>query len=135
MEALVQADETGCGLACVAMLAGTSYPSVRTLAANLGISPAEEALWSDTTYVRRLLPHYGLHPYSETVATSLADGGWWVSVVNPARVKGFAQSQLTRNKNDHIDAKLLAVFAQRSVFWSSHSGHSLCRISQGMLNG
>lgn len=52
--------------------------------------------------------------YSEAVATTLADAGWWVSVVNPARVKGFAQSQLTRNKTDRIDAKLLAVFAQRS---------------------
>lgn len=53
-------------------------------------------------------------PYSERVATALADSGWRVSVVNPARVKGFAQSQLTRNKNDRIDAKLLAIFAQRA---------------------
>ena len=52
-------------------------------------------------------------PYSEGVATALADAGWRVSVVNPARVKGFAQSQLTRNKNDRIDAKLVAIFAQR----------------------
>lgn len=51
-------------------------------------------------------------PYSERVATALADSGWRVSVVNPARVKGFAQSQLTRNKNDRIDAKLLAIFAE-----------------------
>jgi len=47
------------------------------------------------------------------VAIYLADAGWRVSVVNPARVKGFAQSQLTRNKNDRIDAKLLAAFARR----------------------
>lgn len=51
-------------------------------------------------------------PYSEAVATALADAGWQVSVVNPARVKGFAQSQLSRNKTDRADAKLLAVFAQ-----------------------
>jgi transposase len=51
-------------------------------------------------------------PYSEAAATALADGGWRVSVVNPARVKGFAQSQLSRNKTDKADAKLLAIFAQ-----------------------
>lgn len=53
-------------------------------------------------------------PYSEAVAIVLADAGWRVSVVNPARVKGFAQSQLSRNKTDKADARLLAVFA-RSV--------------------
>lgn len=52
--------------------------------------------------------------YSEAAATALADAGWRVSVVNPARVKGFAQSQLSRNKTDKADAKLLASFAQRS---------------------
>ncbi|MEQ3638093.1 MAG: transposase [Thalassolituus sp.] len=30
-------------------------------------------------------------PYSEGVATMLADAGWAVSVVNPARITGFAQ--------------------------------------------
>lgn len=34
--------------------------------------------------------------------------------MNPARVKGFAQSQLSRNKTDKADAKLLATFAQRA---------------------
>ncbi len=53
-------------------------------------------------------------PYSEAAATALADAGWRVSVVNPARVKGFAQSQLSRNKTDKADAKLLALFAQRA---------------------
>lgn len=68
-------------------------------------------------------------PYSEAVATVLADAGWRVSVVNPARVKGFAQSQLSRNKTDKADARLLAVFA-RSVElerWSppSHAQRAL----------
>jgi transposase len=61
-------------------------------------------------------------PYSEAAATALADAaadaaadaGWRVSVVNPARVKGFAQSQLSRNKTDKADAKLLSVFAQHA---------------------
>ena len=49
-------------------------------------------------------------PYSEAVACALSDAGWSVSVVNPARVKGFAQSELTRNKTDRADAALLARF-------------------------
>lgn len=50
-------------------------------------------------------------PYSEPAALALIDMGMTVSVVNPARVKGFAQSQLVRNKNDRVDAALLARFA------------------------
>lgn len=49
-------------------------------------------------------------PYSESLATTLAGQGWTVSVVNPARIKGFAQSELSRNKTDAIDAALLARF-------------------------
>lgn len=49
-------------------------------------------------------------PYSEGLATALVAGGWQVSVVNPARIKGFAQSELTRNKTDRADAALLARF-------------------------
>jgi transposase len=49
-------------------------------------------------------------PYSEAPACALADAGFVVSVVNPLRIKGFAQSQLVRNKNDQADAYLLAQF-------------------------
>ena len=58
-------------------------------------------------------------PYSEALATALAVGGWAVSVVNPARVKGFAQGELSRNKTDRADAKLLARFcaAMRPALW------------------
>ena len=49
-------------------------------------------------------------PYSEAPATALFDAGWSVSVVNPARVKGFAQGELVRNKTDRSDATLLARF-------------------------
>jgi transposase len=51
-------------------------------------------------------------PYSEVPATTLADGGWPVSVVNPLRVKGYSQSQLQRNKTDSADAALLAQFCK-----------------------
>ena len=49
-------------------------------------------------------------PYSEALAVWLSDQSWWVSVVNPARIKGFAQSELARNKTDKADAALLARF-------------------------
>jgi len=49
-------------------------------------------------------------PYSEACATALADAGWVVAVVNPARVKGFAQGEMQRNKTDRTDASLLARF-------------------------
>lgn len=49
-------------------------------------------------------------PYSEALAVWLSDAGWLLSVVNPARVKGFAQSELTRNKTDKADAGLLTRF-------------------------
>jgi transposase len=50
--------------------------------------------------------------YSEALAIALVDAGWCVSVVNPARIKGFAQSELVRNKTDRADAALLARFGQ-----------------------
>ena len=48
--------------------------------------------------------------YPESLATALVAGGWAVSVVNPARIKGFGQGELVRNKTDQGDAALLARF-------------------------
>jgi transposase len=62
-------------------------------------------------------------PYGEAAATALSDAGWYVSVVNPARVKGFAQGEMARNKTDQADAALLARFAQamRPEAWTPPS--------------
>ena len=60
LQAVVQEQPTGCGLACVAMLAGQGYQAVRTTAAGLGITADDDALYSDTAYMRRLLAHYGI---------------------------------------------------------------------------
>jgi transposase len=38
-----------------------------------------------------------------------------VSVVNPAKIKGFAQSELRRSKTDKIDAKIIARFCRSHV--------------------
>ena len=51
--------------------------------------------------------------YGEELATYLHDAGHTVSVVNPARVKGFAQSELLRLKNDKVDAGVIARFCDK----------------------
>lgn len=50
--------------------------------------------------------------YWEEVAEALDAAGYRVSVVNPARIKGFAQSQLRREKNDPLDSLVIAQFCQ-----------------------
>src|SRR5579859_1014725 len=51
-------------------------------------------------------------PYSEAVAEYLFARGYTVSVVNPARIKGYAQSQMRRNKTDQLDAAVIADFCR-----------------------
>lgn len=48
--------------------------------------------------------------YGEDLATYLHEAGHIVSVVNPARIKGFAQSEMMRTKTDKLDAALIARF-------------------------
>jgi transposase len=48
--------------------------------------------------------------YGEDLAIYLHETGHSVSIVNPARIKGFAQSELIRTKTDKIDAGLIARF-------------------------
>jgi len=50
--------------------------------------------------------------WSEQVAMSLIDAGCVVSIVNPARIKAFAQSELVRTKTDRVDAALIARFCR-----------------------
>jgi transposase len=48
--------------------------------------------------------------YGEDLAIYLHEAGHVVSVVNPARIKGFAQSELIRTKTDKVDAGIIARF-------------------------
>jgi transposase len=48
--------------------------------------------------------------YGEDLAVYLHEAGHRVSIVNPARIKGFGQSELIRTKTDKIDAALIARF-------------------------
>jgi transposase len=57
--------------------------------------------------------------YGEALAERLFDAGLSVSVVNPARIKGFAQGELLRTKTDKADASLIARFcaAMQPALW------------------
>lgn len=57
--------------------------------------------------------------YGEALGEYLHNRGFVVSIVNPARIKGFAQSELIRTKTDKADAGLIARFcaAMRPTAW------------------
>jgi transposase len=48
--------------------------------------------------------------YWERLAEDLADHGFAVSVLNPARIKGYAAALGARNKTDEVDARVIAEF-------------------------
>lgn len=50
--------------------------------------------------------------YGEALALFLHQAGQRVSVVNPAAIKAFAGSRLSRTKTDRVDAELIARFTQ-----------------------
>jgi transposase len=58
--------------------------------------------------------------YGEALATYLHGTGHTVSVVNPAQIKAYAQSRLSRVKTDKADATLIAQFCaeRRPPRWS-----------------
>jgi transposase len=57
--------------------------------------------------------------YGDALAEFLYDVGYQVSIVNPARIKGFAKSELLRTKTDSVDAALIARFcaAIKPALW------------------
>jgi transposase len=50
--------------------------------------------------------------YWEELAEHMHQAGYEVSVVNPARIKGYAMSQMRRSKTDPIDAAVIADFCR-----------------------
>lgn len=58
MKPVIQLDRTGCGIASVAALAEENYATVKRAATELGIAITDQRLWSDTTYVKRLLTRF-----------------------------------------------------------------------------
>lgn len=57
--------------------------------------------------------------YGDDLAIYLYEQDYKVSVVNPARIKYFAKSNLTRNKTDSIDAKIIMEYCKifRPLLW------------------
>jgi len=64
-------------------------------------------------------------PYSEAVALYLHEQGHTVSIVNPAQIKAFGQSELLRNKDDRPDAGLIRRFCekQQPAAWTPAPAH------------
>ena len=60
MKSVIQEESTGCGIASSAAIAGISYDEAKAVANGLGINADDQALWSDTLYVRRLLSELGV---------------------------------------------------------------------------
>jgi len=58
--------------------------------------------------------------YGEGLAAYFFEAGQQVSMVNPARIKKYAESQLRRNKTDQIDAEVIADFCrtQEPPLWT-----------------
>jgi transposase len=58
--------------------------------------------------------------YGDSLATHLHEAGHMVSRVNPAAIKAYAQSHLSRTKNDRVDAALIAGFCaeRRPPAWA-----------------
>lgn len=48
--------------------------------------------------------------YGEALSEFLYDNSYTVSIVNPARIKAFGQSELSRSKTDKVDSGLIAKF-------------------------
>ena len=80
--------------------------------------------WLTKRHVERV--HAGLEAtgrYGDELAQYLHDQGHLVSVINPARIKAYGQSQLQRNKTDRVDAALIADFCrtQQPAAWTPPS--------------
>ncbi len=59
------------------------------------------------------------------LADFLHGQGVRVSIVNPARIRAFGQSELARNKTDKLDAAVIARFCRANVppAWTPPAGH------------
>lgn len=71
--------------------------------------------------------------YGNGLATFLVDNDYKVSMVNPARIKGFGKSETMRNKTDKEDSKLIARFCKAMVpdLWKPAPKH--IQLLQGLV--
>lgn len=52
-------------------------------------------------------------PYGEALAEYLVEHQVKVSMINPVQIKHYAKTILSRNKNDRVDAKIIARYAEK----------------------
>jgi transposase len=75
--------------------------------------------------------------YSQPLADFLVAKGYSVSVVNPAKIKAYAKSELSRAKTDKADAKLIARSMQPGLWTPPPSAirrlHALTRRIERLL--
>jgi hypothetical protein len=55
LNAIIQEETTGCGIASVANIVGKTYAEMKEIANAMGIYATDKSLWSDTQHVRRML--------------------------------------------------------------------------------
>lgn len=77
----------------------TGYTSLTAWLKQLGVGEVQACMEATGTY-------------GEALAEYLHAAGRVVSVVNPARIKGHAQSQMKRHKTDALDAEVIRHFCQ-----------------------
>ena len=68
---ILQEDNTGCGLACVAMVAGTSYAKVKAVAIRLGIATKRPPYYTSAKHLSMLMRELGLRSSKERMLS-----GW-----------------------------------------------------------
>lgn len=60
--------------------------------------------------------------YYEDFADFMAENGYHVTVVNPLKIKKFAESEFQKTKTDKQDAKLIARYCQQKLLTSNKVG-------------
>jgi transposase len=76
-------------------------------------------LWLKEHTKKAFVCFNAMGPHCEILAECLGQNGIKVSVVNPVRIRHFARhyarSVLIRNKHGHVDAKIIASYAEKFV--------------------
>ncbi len=103
MNPVVQEEKTGCAIASSAVLAGVSYATAKGVANRLGIFAEDEALWSETAFVRQLLAQFKIKlDEKETPFTRWDRLPDWSALIKTEGFKLlFSQAPVLRNLQDY----------------------------------
>lgn len=118
MEAVLGIDIAKASFAVTLLAAGDAYHAHFS---NDGVGFAKLTRWLHKRQIAQLQACMeATGAYWEALADYLHAQGHVVSVVNPARIKAFAESHLARNKTDQLDAQLIARFchSQQPLAWT-----------------